>query len=472
MFKWDLVSIFYLLTIIYFCVNNLGVDFYEEDCFSDVVQDANLDTVASLSDWMFDDDGYSVACLYIGNGISSHVSTLSELFLEWYLFDSNEKKDISKFLKTEELEKVFTEKQFMDLMCGDAYVCDDIARFLYDILPFKVGIDKIYRLNALARKKRGAYEVKLSSFGRNYVAQYSSSLRATALEERRKRKNARAHQKRLECGDEVRAKVREYLKRPEVRKRVLEYQRAWRKAHSDEINARARQKRQDNGDEVRAKQRAYMNRPDVKPRVKAARAKYREKNRDTINARERARRSLIRDQINAREKERRAANIEHCRELSRANAKRYAERHKDKVRKYRKSYDLKYRLEHQEELAVYKHQYNQEHSQEIADKKRAIREKTNDISTKCPTFMFIKLLKKVNPIAYIALYGKYQNPALPAIKECDAVKTMDFSKCPILQNVNVQDKVFSDKCALSHCMSVPDSVQQIRQIAMGLVNSK
>jgi hypothetical protein len=443
-----------------------------EDVFLDVMPDTGLGTVVSCSDWVLDDDGYSVACLYIGNGISSHVSTLSELFLEWYLFDSNEKKDISKFLKTEELEKVFTEKQFMDLMCGDAYVCDDIARFLYDILPFKVGIDKIYRLNALARKKRGAYEVKLSSVGRNYVAQYSSSLRATALEERRKRKNARAHQKRLECGDEVRAKVREYLKRPEVRKRVLEYQRAWRKAHSDEINARARQKRRDNGDEVRAKQREYVNRPDVKPRVRAAQKKYRDANRDEINTRERARRAPIRDEINARERERRAANIEHCRELSRANAKRYAARHPEKIREKQKRYGPKYYAEHKEELAAYKHKYGQEHQTEIADKKRAIRKKTDEISDKCPTFMFIKLLKKANPITYAALYGKYQNPALPAIKQCEAVKHMDFSKCPILHNVDMDEGGFVDKCALSQCMSVPDAFQQIRQIAIGAGHSK
>ncbi len=428
---------YYVLTIIYFCV--IDKSMYDcEDVFLDVMPDTGLGTVMACSDWVLDDDGRGAACLYIGEGVSSQISSLSELFLEWYLFDSNEKKNVSKFLKTENLEKVWTEKQFMDLMCGNAYLGDDIVEFLVAKLPFDITRDKIYRLNALA--KRGAYEIKLSDVGKNYVVQYCSAFRDATLVEKREKNRG--------------------------------YSKKYRDINRDEINARARQKRRDNGDEVRAKQREYVNRPDVKPRVRAAQKKYRDANRDEINTRERARRAPIRDEINARERERRAANIEHCRELSRANAKRYAARHPEKIREKQKRYSPKYYAEHKEELAAYKHKYSQEHQTEIADKKRAIRKKTDEISDKCPTFMFIKLLKKANPITYAALYGKYQNPALPAIKQCEAVKHMDFSECPILHNVDMDEGGFVDKCALSQCMSVPDAFQQIRQIAMGAGHSK
>ena len=92
-----------------------------EDVFLDVMPDTGLGTVVSCSDWVLDDDGRGAACLYIGEGVSSQISSLSELFLEWYLFDSNEKKNVSKFLKTENLEK-FGRKNSLWTLCAVMHI--------------------------------------------------------------------------------------------------------------------------------------------------------------------------------------------------------------------------------------------------------------------------------------------------------------------------------------------------------------
>ena len=79
---------------------------------------------------------------------TGRISKLSEVFLEWYLFESDTEKNIKTFLESEGLSDVFTETQFIDLMCGKAYLDDVLLQFVALKLPFYVAFNKLKRVNA------------------------------------------------------------------------------------------------------------------------------------------------------------------------------------------------------------------------------------------------------------------------------------------------------------------------------------
>lgn len=85
--------------------------------------------------------------------VNAQVESLSEIFTEWYLFDSSHEKNIQQFLDEEELNDIFTELEFMDLMCGNAYVDNEILQFIEMKLPFRITSDKLYTLNQSIQTK-------------------------------------------------------------------------------------------------------------------------------------------------------------------------------------------------------------------------------------------------------------------------------------------------------------------------------
>ena len=83
---------------------------------------------------------------------SLRISSLAEVFLEWYLFDSNTKKTTKTFLKNEDIADVFTEKQFMNLLCGDACLDDTLIEFVALKLTFSLTLDRLHFLNSCLKK--------------------------------------------------------------------------------------------------------------------------------------------------------------------------------------------------------------------------------------------------------------------------------------------------------------------------------
>lgn len=81
------------------------------------------------------------------NSVSNHISSLSEIFLEWYLFDSSTEKDVQKFLTDEDLTDIFKESDFMDLMCGTAYLDEELIKLVLLKLPFHISTNKLQYLN-------------------------------------------------------------------------------------------------------------------------------------------------------------------------------------------------------------------------------------------------------------------------------------------------------------------------------------
>lgn len=84
---------------------------------------------------------------------NGRISTLAEVFLEWYLFDSSKKKDVETFLGDEEIQDVFTEADFMDLMCDMAWLDDDLLQFVSLKLPFVIKLERLEILNAVVKKQ-------------------------------------------------------------------------------------------------------------------------------------------------------------------------------------------------------------------------------------------------------------------------------------------------------------------------------
>lgn len=414
-------------------------NFYQSDpdayqIFMDAMPDYNATNINYYYD--LPEDSYGI---YIGANISSTINILGDIFKEWFLFDPQTPRSIEVFLQDEQLSNIFTENQFMDLMCGKAYLDDQLVSFVHKKLPFDIKESKLYRLNHDAMLKN-AYCII-------------------------------AHNKAMEdIAKQLQAKKQEYEKNCRIRERV--YSQNYRDRNADKINARIREKRA-NSPEFREKERAYRQRPDVKKRNNISSKKYKQNNPEKVRASNKRYKTDHHDEILQKNRARYYNNHERCKQLARKNSKAYAQRHPDRVRETRKRCHANWVLNHKEQLAQYKHDYNQEHATEIAEKKRKIREQTKLLVTKCPVLAFIMKLKTENLALYLSLYTKNQNPAIPAIRKCPAVLEMDFEKCPILQNVNISDQEITDKCVLSKCMRIENANAQIHQIAQQIqINSK
>lgn len=149
---------------------------------------------------------------------NAHILSLSEFFTEWYLFDSSREKNIQQFLDEEDLNDIFTESEFMDLMCGNAYVDDEIIQLIALKIPFHITINKLHTVNKLAEKNNpDAYRIKHKSTLIDKIIKAHESAK-----QRKKRQRHEHYQKNKEY---IQQKEREYrLKNNEkIRKRQREY---------------------------------------------------------------------------------------------------------------------------------------------------------------------------------------------------------------------------------------------------------
>lgn len=95
---------------------------------------------------------------FLEDTATSRISTLSELFTEWYLFDFSHEKDIQTFLNEEQIDDVFTESEFIDLMCGDAFIDDNLIQFVAMKTPFRLTLNKLHAMNqSVSNTNNSAY---------------------------------------------------------------------------------------------------------------------------------------------------------------------------------------------------------------------------------------------------------------------------------------------------------------------------
>ncbi|MBR6364074.1 MAG: hypothetical protein IKS08_03240 [Alphaproteobacteria bacterium] len=135
------------------------------DDIRDIFDDADiLDTDAIVYEMVNGESGGGMGLDYAQTDTpAGRISTLSELFLEWYLFDSSEEKDVKKFLAEAKIQDVLNEAQFMDLMCGMAYLDDDLLQLISLKLPFTICADKLHSMNAQVAKSKKAYKIESKS---------------------------------------------------------------------------------------------------------------------------------------------------------------------------------------------------------------------------------------------------------------------------------------------------------------------
>ena len=235
---------------------------------------------------------------------SGRISTLGEVFLEWYLFDSNTQKDIKTFLESENLTDIFTEKQFMDLMCNNAYLDDLLVQFVFLKLPFRLTLDRLHFLN-LRVQYNNATQItapKTLHAQIKQLIQIKKQQTAERTKQYYQEHREELNQKRREC----------YLNNPEF---YLERNRKWRIAHPEKYKVQQARYRETHADELRE----YFQ-------------QYRTENAELVSKRKKKCYQAKKAQYNQRDKE----NYEKNKERYLAQNKQYREQLKQKAESAKK----------------------------------------------------------------------------------------------------------------------------------------
>lgn len=214
------------------------------------------------------------------DSVANRITTFSELFLEWYLFNSDQEKNIKTFLKTEKIDDIFTETEFMDLMCGKAYLDEILIVYVYEKLPFVISAPKLKRINnAIQNTVPNAY---LINAPQNIVAKIQDLINQHNTQHRNNVKQAKKkyrenHREQIANYD----KQYKQTHKEQINQRANEYN----KAHPEHRRAKDKKYYESHREQRKAKDREYYakNKEKVKQRVK----EYYEKNKEKINQRAR-----------------------------------------------------------------------------------------------------------------------------------------------------------------------------------------
>ena len=176
-------------------------------------------------------DTFGMHMVYISHLDSNcgRISSLAEIFLEWYLFDSSEPKDIKLFLAQEELADIFTEQEFIDLIYGKAYLDNTLLQVIELKLPFFVSPDKIRALNK--PKDKSAYLIKS---GPDIINKIQKILKQKQ-EQKKKSHYESNHKYFLSHREEALARITNWVKNNPERNK--EAQKIYRKKNAAAISA-------------------------------------------------------------------------------------------------------------------------------------------------------------------------------------------------------------------------------------------
>ena len=194
---------------------------------------------------------------------AKRINSLAEVFLEYYLFDSSCSGTIEKFLSDEKLSDVFTESQFVDLMCGNAFVNDTLIPLIHTKLPFEISLARLHKLNAKMAYSN-AYEIRPCKIDLSNKEQYSKQEKARRKKaEYNKRYRERHADKIKQAAQESYQKNRDkrlayararYAENPETFSARLH---TYYVTHTEKCLARDRKYRQENHEHILRRNRAY-----------------------------------------------------------------------------------------------------------------------------------------------------------------------------------------------------------------------
>ncbi len=241
----------------------------------------NDDTLEELFDLdIFAQDGVGYGVLHEEAGMSlafggikdtevGRITTLSEVFLEWYLFDSSKEKDVKTFLADEGIQDIFTEQDFMDLMCGGAYLDKYLLQFVILKLPFYIKPNRIQYLNTHALHKNPnarminppqdlpekiqAQIQKIKKAKQDKQSEYAKKNRAKI--------NARKRKHWAQNKDKINQKRREYY--AQNREKMLAQKHQWYHSHLEFMHAYDKKRRtRDKAKRAECQKRSVSKKPE------------------------------------------------------------------------------------------------------------------------------------------------------------------------------------------------------------------
>lgn len=331
------------------------------------------------------DDGLKIIFASKGS-IRDNISSLAEVFTEWYLFDSSYEKDIQKFLSTEQIDDVFTESEFIDLMCNKAYVDNDLIQFISMKLPFRITLERLHLLNKSVKDENDStYKIISKPFLTNKLREVFQSKHHTTKSHRASHRNTDPEHTRI-------VKHEYYLRNKEYIKNI--------------------------------KREYYLkNREHIKQQSK----EYYATNKDRIKAYFAANKEHI-------QKIKHKSYIKNREYYQKRNEKYYAA-NRDKQRQYSKEYYIA----HCEEQKQYLKKYYEQ-----SKKNKAL------AKTMCAAYLFLLKFKKENTDEYLKLYKKYHDPLHNMFKTCTALQNENINQCPFyIENFDKNPEQYCDKKILS-----------------------
>ena len=492
------------------------MDTKDYNIFDDVIDN---DDYYGLNQNFFIEESFDTKPKFISSTINSKIRTLSEVFLEWFLFDSSEEKTLESFIKSENIDAFITPEQFMDIMSNNAHLDEPLILLVQQKLPFQVPLKKMYYLNSQARKNY-TYCIKVPPEIIHDLIKKELDL---------KKEKIKQHQKQYyeQNRDKIAKHQKQYYE--ENRDKIAEYQKQYYEENRDKILEYTKQYYEENRDKIAKHQKQYYE--ENRDKIAKYQKQYQEKNRDKIAKQKKQYCEINRDKIAKYQKQYREQNRDKIAEYQ----KQYYEENRDKIAEYKKQYykenykkvseqqkqyrevnhdkiverEKQYREQNHDKIVNWRKQYQEKNRDKIAEQRKKNRDKkllerqkkhdeklhkkflefqkkNNDRPLKvaarqeknrdkmlkrkerkemaksvCPAFLFLDSLKKENIVVYLTLHKKHSDIIGKAIKSCTALQNMDFTLCPLFKSVD-SEQYMKESCPMPNAFVLPQSFDIIR----------
>ena len=436
------------------------MDTEDYNIFDDVIDN---DDYSRINQNFFIEESLDTRVKYISSTINSKIRTLSEVFLEWFLFDSSEEKTLESFIKSENIDAFITPEQFMDIMSNKAHLDEHLILLVQQKLPFQVPLKKMYYLNSQARKNY-TYCIKVPPEIIHDLIKKELNLKKEKIKQQRKQyyeqnRDKIAKQKKQYCEinrDKIAKHKKQYYE--ENRDKIVEQKKRYRKKNHDKILEHQKQYREKNRDKIVKYQKQYneVNRDKITKYQK----QYQEKNRNKIAGYQKQYREENRDKITEYQKQYYKEN----RDKLTKRKKQYREKNRDKkLLERQKKHDEKL---HKKFLEFQKKNNDRplkvaERQEKNRDKMLKRKERKEMAKSVCPAFLFLDSLKKENIVVYLTLHKKHSDIIGKAVKSCTALQNMDFTLCPLFKSVD-SEQYMKESCPMPNAFVLPQSFDIIR----------
>ena len=331
------------------------------------------------------------------DSVASSVQSLSDIFVEWYLFDSSKPKTLEEFIESESLRDVFTPEQFMDVMAGAKHIDDNLCELLSCLLPFRITSERIGYLNSLIKKCTPELTCSADAIIAK-VTEIKNKKKAAQKQAKQKYHHEYNHEYHQKFKDRIHAQQREYYL--ENKTRILERIRQYYILHRTERLAYFACWRKQNAEHLEQ----YC-------------AEYRKNNAEIVS--ERKKRAYQKNKEHYSTKSH-AYYLENKTEILR-QCRDYRQRNRAQILQKQREYHEKHKAERNQKNSIRSKEYTQ-------DRQLAKRI--------CPTFRFLMELKANDCDLFLTKFTKGEVIATKAKKKCVALQSGDWTQCSLCATTN------------------------------------